>query len=143
MKRYLLDKNCPRVLAHFGVDVAAALHRAGAPEDTFARETPTMTAAHYFAFMQAIGDMSPDEDVALKMASANGIEQFSPPANARPTTRHAGSASAAARCSASSAPRARRSKSSSTTRASFWPSITCRTRRWERTKSRTCWDTWS
>lgn len=79
MKRYLLDKNYPRVLEHFGVDVACALRRAGAPEVTFARTNPTMTAEHYFAFMEAVGALCEDPDAALKMASVDGIEQFSPP----------------------------------------------------------------
>lgn len=79
MKRYLLDKNYPRVLAHFGVSAEEALRRAGAPEDTFGRANPAMTAESYFAFMEAVGALADDEDAALKMASVEGIEQFSPP----------------------------------------------------------------
>ncbi|MGI6535161.1 MAG: AraC family transcriptional regulator ligand-binding domain-containing protein [Eggerthellaceae bacterium] len=79
MKRYVLDANYPRVLEHFGIDTEAALRRAGAPEDTFAHANPTMTAERYFAFMEALGNLSEDPDVALKMASVDGIEQFSPP----------------------------------------------------------------
>lgn len=79
MKRYVLDKNYPRVLEQFGIDTEEALRRADVPEDTFSRANPTMTAAHYFAFMEAVGALSDDADVALKMASVEGIEQFSPP----------------------------------------------------------------
>lgn len=79
MKRYILDREYPRMLEYFGVNAEEALRRAGAPEDTFARETPTMTAGDYFAFMEAVGELAPGEDAAVRMASAQGIEQFSPP----------------------------------------------------------------
>lgn len=79
MKRYILDREYPRVLRAFGISAEEALRRSGAPEDTFAHETPTMTAADYFAFMEAVGRLAPDKDTAVKMASTEGIEQFSPP----------------------------------------------------------------
>ncbi|MCH3925880.1 MAG: AraC family transcriptional regulator [Atopobiaceae bacterium] len=79
MKRYILDREYPRMLAAFGIKVEEALRRAGVPEDTFAREAPTMTAGDYFAFMAAVGELAPGKDAAVKMASTDGIEQFSPP----------------------------------------------------------------
>ncbi len=79
MKRYILDRDYPRMLAAFGISAEEALRRAGVPEDTFAHETPTMTGEGYFAFMEAVGELVPDEDAAVRMASAEGIEQFSPP----------------------------------------------------------------
>lgn len=79
MKRYILDREYPRVLQAFGISAEEALRRADVPEDTFARETPTMTAGDYFAFMEAVGELAPGEDSAIKMASTQGIEQFSPP----------------------------------------------------------------
>ncbi|WP_130810787.1 AraC family transcriptional regulator [Olsenella sp. Marseille-P4559] len=79
MKRYILDREYSRMLAAFGVSAEEALRRAGAPEDTFVRETPTMTAEDYFAFMEAVGQLAAGEDAAVRMASAQGIEQFSPP----------------------------------------------------------------
>jgi hypothetical protein len=38
-----------------------------------------MTASGCFAFMEAVGRLADDEDAAVKMASAEGIEQSSPP----------------------------------------------------------------
>ncbi len=79
MKRYILDRDYPRMLAAFGISAEEALRRAGVPEDTFAHETPTMTGEGYFSFMEAVGELAPDRNAAVKMASAEGIEQFSPP----------------------------------------------------------------
>lgn len=79
MKRYLLDREYPRLLSAFGVDAAEALRKAQAPEDTFAREAPSMTERDYFAFMEAVGELAPREDSAVLMSTAAGIEQFNPP----------------------------------------------------------------
>lgn len=79
MRRYVLDREYPRMLRTFGIDVAEALRKAGAPEDSFAHERPSMTANDYFAFMRAVGELAPAEDSAIRMSSAEGIEQFSPP----------------------------------------------------------------
>ena len=38
-----------------------------------------MTVSGYFAFMEAVDRLADDEDAAVKMASAEGIEQSSPP----------------------------------------------------------------
>lgn len=67
------------MLASFGISAEEAFRAAGVPEDTFAHETPSMTAEGYFAFMEAVGRLAPDKDAAVKMASTEGIEQFSPP----------------------------------------------------------------
>lgn len=69
----------PRMLAAFGIRAEEALRRSGVPEDTLAREAPTMTAGGCFAFMEAAGELAPEKDAAVKMASTEGIEQFSPP----------------------------------------------------------------
>lgn len=79
MKRYILDCEYPRLLRYFGVDAAEALRAAHLPEDTFAHQPPTMTAEGYFAFMEAVRKLSPRKDLAVNMAGAEGIEQFSPP----------------------------------------------------------------
>lgn len=79
MKRYILDREYPRVLKAFGISAEEALRAADVPEDTFSRETPSMTAGDYFAFMEAVGELASSEDAAVSMASTQGIEQFSPP----------------------------------------------------------------
>lgn len=79
MKRYLLDREYPRMLQRFGISTEEVLRKARVAQDTFAREVPSMTASDYFAFMQAVGELAPREDSAILMASAQGIEQFSPP----------------------------------------------------------------
>ncbi len=68
----------PEELTSFGINAEEALRAAGVPEDMFSRETPSMTASGCFAFMEAVGRLADDEDAAVKMASAEGIEQFSP-----------------------------------------------------------------
>lgn len=79
MKQYMLDCEYPRLLKAFGVDTGEALRKAGQPEDTFAHANPIMSAAGYFAFMEAVGKLVQREDASIHMATVTGVEQFSPP----------------------------------------------------------------
>lgn len=79
MKQYMLDCEYPRLLKAFGVDTGEALRKAGQPEDTFAHANPIMSAAGYFAFMEAVGKLVQHEDASIHMATVTGVEQFSPP----------------------------------------------------------------
>lgn len=79
MKHFILDGNYGRALGVFGIDVGEALRKAGLPEDALRHPAPTMTAQEYYAFMEAVGELAGREDAAVALASADGVEQFSPP----------------------------------------------------------------
>ena len=78
MKRHILEQNYPRLLAPVGIDAEQVLRKAGVAEDTFTHHPPTMTTSDYFAFLTAIEKLCPPGS-AVQLASATGIEQFSPP----------------------------------------------------------------
>lgn len=79
MKHFVLDGNYGRALGAVGIDVGEALRKAGLPEDMLCRPAPTMTAEQYYAFVEAVGELAGREDAAVALASADGVEQFSPP----------------------------------------------------------------
>lgn len=63
----------------FGINVGEALREAGAPEDLFSRHRPTLEEAAYYRFMDAIGSQAKDPQLPIRIASADGVESFSPP----------------------------------------------------------------
>jgi AraC-like DNA-binding protein len=79
VKHFILDNRYGDLVRAYGVDASEALRKAHVPEDVFTRRNPTMTASEYYAFMQAVGELSPDPDLAVRMSTADGVEQFSPP----------------------------------------------------------------
>ena len=79
VKSYLLDTQLPRLLAAVGLDTGEVLRKAGLAEDLFTRPTPAASGADYLALMQAIGELAPSDDLAVSLATADGIEQFNPP----------------------------------------------------------------
>ena len=79
MKHFILDGTYGRALGALGIDVGEALRKAGLPEDALCRPAPTMTAREYYAFADAVGELAGREDAAVALASADGMEQFSPP----------------------------------------------------------------
>lgn len=79
MKHFVRDGNCGRALGAFGIDVGEALRMARLPEDTLCHPAPTMMAEEYYAFVEAVGELAGREDAAVALASADGVEQFSPP----------------------------------------------------------------
>ena len=79
MTSYLLDAQIPQLLTAFGLDVGEVLRKAGLAEDLFARPAPAASGADYLALMEAVGDLAPSDDLAVRLATADGIERFSPP----------------------------------------------------------------
>lgn len=77
--KFILDGRYGDLLQYFGMNVEEALRKAELPEDTFAHKTPILTEEEYYRFMQAVGDLMEDPAMALKVASTNRIENFSPP----------------------------------------------------------------
>lgn len=79
MKTYLLDSQFPQLFAAFGLDTGEVLRKAGLAEDLFSRPTPAATGPDYLALMQAIGELDSTGTLAVRLATADGIERFSPP----------------------------------------------------------------
>lgn len=79
MKNYLLDAQLPQLLATAGIDAGEALRLAQLPEDLFSRAEPVLTGAEYLRLLDAVGELTPAEGFAVTLATADGIEQFSPP----------------------------------------------------------------
>lgn len=79
MKRFLLDKNYGVFLGRQGLSAEQLLKKAMLPEDLFARQVPSLTTEEYFRLMQAVEDLAPDEETPIRLATADGIEAFSPP----------------------------------------------------------------
>lgn len=89
MKHFLIDKNYAAYLENMDLSVEEILKKAMLPEDLFARKTQVLTTAEYFRFMQAIDELSGDEKMPVNLASADGIEAFSPPIFAAYCSRNA------------------------------------------------------
>lgn len=79
MKNYLLDMQLPQLLDTAGIDAGEVLRLAQLPEDLFSRAEPVLTGAEYLRLLDAIGELTPAEGFAVTLATADGIEQFSPP----------------------------------------------------------------
>ena len=77
--KYVLDRRYGSHLEMFGINVGEALREAGAPEDLFSRHRPTLEEAAYYRFMDAIGSQAKDPQLPIRIASADGVESFSPP----------------------------------------------------------------
>ena len=89
MKHFLIDKNYGAYLSGMGFSMDEVLKKAMLPEDLFARQTPSLTADEYFRFMRAVDALSPDEQTPVRLATAEGIEAFSPPIFAAYCSRNA------------------------------------------------------
>ncbi|EIT88258.1 AraC family transcriptional regulator [Parascardovia denticolens IPLA 20019] len=79
MGKYVLDGRYGSHLEMFGINVGEALREAGAPEDLFSRHRPTLEEAAYYRFMGAVGSQAKDPQLPIRIASADGVESFSPP----------------------------------------------------------------
>lgn len=65
-------------LDELGVSVSAVLRRAGLPQDTFEQPRVLVTTEELFALWQAIGEVSTDRAIGLKLGSETRIERFHP-----------------------------------------------------------------
>jgi AraC-like DNA-binding protein len=61
-----------------GVPVAAVLRKAGLPQDTFAKTRILVSTEELFALWHAIGEVSGDAAIGLKLGTETRIEQFHP-----------------------------------------------------------------
>ena len=79
MKNFILDGRYKDLLAWHGISVEEVLKKAKLPGDALNHRVPTMTEEGYYRFMQAIYDVTHDEEMPIKLATTNKIESFSPP----------------------------------------------------------------
>ncbi len=79
MKNYILDGRYKDLLQYHGIDVEAVLKKAQIPTDALNHRTPAMSEESYYRFMKAIGELSDDDALPIKLSCTNKIEAFSPP----------------------------------------------------------------
>lgn len=79
MNYFLIDGRYDDLLWHYGLDPQAVLRQAELPADTLNHDRITMKEEQYYRFMQAIDELKTTDDLAVKMATADQIETFSPP----------------------------------------------------------------
>ena len=79
MNYFLIDGRYDDLLRHYGLDPQAVLRQAELPADTLNHDRITMKEEQYYRFMQAIDELKTMDDLAVKMATADQIETFSPP----------------------------------------------------------------
>lgn len=76
--RFLLPRAWGQRLAEFDLPLPALLRRAGLPEVFFQQEKVYATTAQVFALWRAVGDMTPDPAVGLKMGEEPRFELYHP-----------------------------------------------------------------
>lgn len=79
MQRFPIDRKYADLLGHVGLSVNEVLKKARLPEDLFNRKHSSLTDEEYFRFMDAIGELSADDNLPIKLAAGENIETFSPP----------------------------------------------------------------
>lgn len=76
--KYVFDRQFGRLFERAGLDVRELLMNAHLPEDLFGRRDAMLSKEEYFRLMATVGRMAP-EGTALRIATEEGIETFSPP----------------------------------------------------------------
>lgn len=76
---FILDKKYSDVIQKLGLNTQEVLKKAQLPQDLFNRKSPTMTIDEYIRFMDSIKDLSENSSLAIKMATIENLETFSPP----------------------------------------------------------------
>jgi AraC-like DNA-binding protein len=79
-------------LEELGVSVPSVLRRAGLPQDLFDQTRILVSTSELFALWQAIGDLSPDPALSLKLAVETRTERFHPASIASLATENFGEA---------------------------------------------------
>jgi len=79
MDNYILDGQYGKHLELVGIRVGEALKKAGVAEDLFSRKRPSMNEADYYRFMDAVAEQITDPSMPIAIATADNIENFSPP----------------------------------------------------------------
>lgn len=79
MNHFLVDGQYKTLLKASWIDVGEVLKKAELPEDILNHSSITMTEAQYYRFLAAIDGASGQPDLAIKLATTDRIESFSPP----------------------------------------------------------------
>lgn len=79
MNSFIIGGRYSSLLSSVGLSVREILIRSELPEDLFSRKNIRLTQEEYFRFMESIGEIMADESNLIKIATAEGIETFSPP----------------------------------------------------------------
>lgn len=79
MDKFILDGRYADLLAYHGIRIEEALRKAQLPGDAFCHKPPVMKEEDYYRFMEAVGSLSDDPALPIKLAGTAKIEQFSPP----------------------------------------------------------------
>ena len=78
-KRFVLEGNYKQFLSSYGINIEAALRKAGLPADALNYRSPTMTAEDYFSFMEAASRQMNDPGLPIRMGTDEALRTFSPP----------------------------------------------------------------
>ena len=76
--KYVFNRQFGRLFERVGMDVRELLIGAHLPEDLFGRRDIVLSKEEYYGLMEMAGRMAP-EGAALRIATEEGIETFSPP----------------------------------------------------------------
>lgn len=79
MNHFIVDGRYKDLLKYHGIDVGMVLKKANLPGDILNHSSITMKEEDYYEFMKAIGTVSKDLSMPIKLAAAAQIEHFSPP----------------------------------------------------------------
>ena len=76
--KYVFDRQFGRLFERAGMDVRRVLTEAHQPEDLFSRREIILSKAEYFSLIESAGRQAA-EGAALRIATEEGVETFSPP----------------------------------------------------------------
>jgi AraC-like DNA-binding protein len=92
LKHFRVPGGLREKLEESGVRVAAVLRRAGLPQDLFAQTRILVTTEELFALWRAIGEVSGDPAIGLKLGTETRMERFHPSVIAALSTENLGAA---------------------------------------------------
>ncbi len=91
-KHFRIAGRLPLKLEELGVSVSAVLRRANLPQNLFTQARVLVTTEELFALWRAIGDVSNDPSIGLRLATEDRIERFHPMGIAALATENFGAA---------------------------------------------------
>ena len=86
LKHFRVPGRLPLKLAEFGISIPAVLRRAGLPQDLFEQKRILVSTEELFALWNAIGSVSSDPLIGLKLGVETKTERFHPMAIAALST---------------------------------------------------------
>src|SRR5580704_11344729 len=92
LKHFRVPGSLRTRLEESGVRVSAVLRRAGLPQDLFAQTRILVSTEELFALWRAIGEVSQDPAIGLKLATETKTERFHPMGIAALSTENFGAA---------------------------------------------------